>query len=61
MKTYLAVPFKDKEKAKNLGAKFDLVRKQWYVPDGVDLAKFLRWLPGVKVSKTIRQTLRQRV
>lgn len=43
MKTYLEIPYRDKEKAKALGAKFD--HAGWYCPDGVDLMLFKRWLP----------------
>jgi ribonuclease HI len=45
MKTYLSMPFKDKDRAKSLGARFDMARKQWFVPDGVDLSAFKEWLP----------------
>jgi exodeoxyribonuclease VII large subunit len=44
--TYLTVAFKDKEAAKALGAKWDGVRKQWFVPEGRDLAPFVTWLPA---------------
>lgn len=45
MRTYLQVPFAEKEAAKSLGARFDMSRKQWYCPDGIDLMTFKRWLP----------------
>ena len=45
VKTYLEVPFGDSGLAKAKGARFDLSRKCWYCPDGVDLMKFSRWLP----------------
>ncbi len=44
--TYLAVAFKDKDAAKALGARWDGVQRQWYVPDGRELTPFARWLPG---------------
>lgn len=42
-KTYLAVPFSEKEEAKDLGAKWDSVAKKWYVdrPDH----QCQKWLP----------------
>lgn len=40
---YLAVAFRDKDAAKALGAQFDLTRKAWYVPPGVDPAPFAAW------------------
>ena len=43
--TYLNVPFRDKDSAKALGARWDPARRQWYVPDGRELAPFASWLP----------------
>ncbi len=43
---YLTVPFPEKDAAKSLGAKWDGVQRQWYVPDGRDLAPFVAWLPA---------------
>jgi exodeoxyribonuclease VII large subunit len=42
--TYLTVPFKDKDTAKGLGAKWDPTQRQWYVPDGRELTPFSMWL-----------------
>ena len=44
-KTYLAVPYKDKEQAKKFGAKWDKENKLWYAPEGTDLKPLARWLP----------------
>jgi exodeoxyribonuclease VII large subunit len=44
--TYLTVTFKDKDAAKALGARWDAAQRQWYVPDGRDLAPFAVWLPA---------------
>lgn len=57
MRTNLEVPFEDKGKAQALGARWDAARRTWYVPDGVDAAKFLRWIPGLKVSKAVKKVL----
>ncbi len=43
--TYLDVPFRDKDSAKVLGARWDPVARLWYVPPGRDLAPFADWLP----------------
>ena len=43
---YLQVPFKDKEDAKQLGARWDRQAQAWYVPDGLDPARFSRWAGG---------------
>lgn len=41
-KTYLQVPFAEKDEAKALGARWDPTKKRWYVQDK-DLAPFARW------------------
>ena len=48
--TYLTVSFKDKDAAKSLGAKWDSAQRQWYVPDGRELAPFSVWLPTNSTS-----------
>jgi len=40
----LNVPFAEKEDAKRLGAKWDAAKKKWYVPQGVDVDAFSRWM-----------------
>jgi len=45
-RTYLAVPYAEKDDAKQLGAKWDRGAKAWYVPAGVDLDAFTPWLPA---------------
>ena len=44
--TYLQVPFRDKDSAKALGARWDPGQRQWYVPAGRELAPFAAWLPA---------------
>lgn len=43
--TYLITEFRDKDAVKSLGARWDPLRKQWYVPPGIDLTGFASWLP----------------
>jgi len=45
-RTYLAVPYAEKDDAKQLGAKWDRQAKAWYVPAGVELDAFTAWLPS---------------
>jgi len=45
-RTYLAVPFAEKDDAKALGARWDRQAKAWYVPAGVDPEAFSPWLPA---------------
>lgn len=42
--TYLNVPFSEKDEAKSLGARWDKNVKKWYVPAGVALEDFSRWM-----------------
>lgn len=41
---YLQVPFKEKDQAKALGARFDGERKQWFVPHGISPNAFAQWI-----------------
>jgi hypothetical protein len=43
-KTYLNVPFAEKDAAKALGARWDAAKKKWYVPSGVAAELFERWM-----------------
>lgn len=51
VKTFLAVPYKEKEQAKKLGAKWDKENKLWYAPEGTDLTPLAAWMPQDSVSK----------
>jgi hypothetical protein len=42
-KTYLNVPFAQKDAAKALGAKWDPANKKWYAPANTDIALFAKW------------------
>ncbi len=42
--TYLTVDYKDKDAAKALGARWDAAQRQWFVPEGRDLAPFAAWI-----------------
>ena len=44
--TDLHCPFAEKDIVKGLGARFDWKRKVWYVPAGIDIQPFERWLPA---------------
>jgi len=44
--TYLKVPFEANREVRSLGARFDSQVRQWYVPDGHELAPFNSWLPS---------------
>lgn len=44
-KTFLSVPYRDKNEAKSLGARWDKEAKSWYAPVGADLNKFEKFMP----------------
>ena len=56
--TYLTVDFKEKDAAKALGARWDSGQRQWYVPEGQELAPFVRWLPD-SISNSTTAVARQ--
>ncbi|MFA5983512.1 MAG: DUF5710 domain-containing protein [Methylococcaceae bacterium] len=41
---YLNVPYKDKDAAKALGARWDALNKKWYINADKDISLFGRWL-----------------
>ncbi|MEX3547661.1 MAG: zincin-like metallopeptidase domain-containing protein [Burkholderia sp.] len=49
-KTFINVPFKQKDEAKALGAKWDRQEQSWYVPAGVDPAPFAKWAQGAATA-----------
>lgn len=44
MRVDLKVPYKQKEQAKGLGARWDPARQVWYVENRDDLSPFLKWM-----------------
>lgn len=48
--TYLNVPYKERETAKALGARWDPDVRQWYVPPGRDVSLFAGWLDNASPS-----------
>ena len=47
---YLKVPFREKDQAKALGARWDAGALSWYVPPGLEISSFSKWLPAEQVS-----------
>jgi hypothetical protein len=43
-KQYFYCSYHEKDICKSLGAKWDFIQKQWYIPAGVDNTKFSKWL-----------------
>ena len=46
MTTFLITAYKDRERVKALGARWDAVNKRWFVPEGLSLVPFAAWLPA---------------
>ncbi|MFM2134481.1 MAG: hypothetical protein RL156_1762 [Bacteroidota bacterium] len=46
MRVDLNVPYAEKESAKRLGARWDAIKKTWYVIDAVELWPFMKWMPA---------------
>ena len=40
----LKVSFSEKDQAKSLGARWNAESKHWYIPQGLDVAPFQKWL-----------------
>lgn len=41
---YIDVPISEKEVAKVLGARWDRLKRSWFVPSGIDMTLFARWV-----------------
>lgn len=53
-KIYLNVPFAQKDEAKELGARWDAIKKKWFVPTGKDVTLFARWQTESGVEESPR-------
>lgn len=49
-KLLIDVPYKQKDDAKALGAKWDRQEQSWYVPAGVDAEPFAKWAQGSAIT-----------
>lgn len=50
--TYIHCPYEEKDAAKALGARWDVSKRMWYVPDSLDISLFKQWLnPQTKTAK----------
>jgi len=60
-KVYINVPFKEKDEAKSLGARWDRKEQSWYVPAGVgiDTARFEKWAQGAATPAVEAKPIQQ--
>ena len=49
-KTFIQVPYREKDEAKALGAKWDRQEQSWYVPAGVAAGPFAKWAQGAATA-----------
>ena len=52
-RTYLAVPYAERHEAKALGARWDAVKKAWYVGSEADREKIAKWEPKHQPAPTL--------
>jgi putative DNA primase/helicase len=52
-RTYLAVPYAERHEAKALGARWDAVKKAWYVGPEADREKIAKWEPNHQPAPTL--------
>ncbi|MBT3065240.1 DUF5710 domain-containing protein [Rhodoferax sp. U11-2br] len=50
MRINLVTPFAEKDAVKALGARWDAVKKCWYIVDVADLSPFTRWIPNLDAA-----------
>ncbi len=56
---YINVPYKEKDEAKALGARWDRQQQSWYVPAGVDTAPFSKWEQGAATAAVVPEVAPQ--
>src|SRR6202140_4685558 len=52
-RTYLAVPYAERHEAKAVGARWDAVKKAWYVDSEADREKIAKWEPKHQPAPTL--------
>ncbi|MDD5706000.1 MAG: zincin-like metallopeptidase domain-containing protein, partial [Kiritimatiellae bacterium] len=58
-KAYILVPYREKEEARALGAKWDRREQSWYIPAGADPVPFDKWARDVRQAAAEGQGERQ--
>ena len=51
-KIYLNIPFKEKDEARALGARWDRQKQSWFIPTGNDPALFTKWERNASVEQS---------
>ena len=55
-RTYLKVPYREKDQAKALGALWDRQEGAWYVAPGKDVKPFAKWVTTLVPAETLKKT-----
>lgn len=50
MRVDLVAPFDEKDAVKALGARWDSVKRIWYIVNVPDLTPFMRWIPNMDTA-----------
>lgn len=50
MRVDLVAPFDEKDAVKALGARWDSVKRLWYIVNVPDLTPFMRWIPNADAA-----------
>ena len=53
-KTYINVPFREKDEAKGLGAIWDRGQRSWHIPSGVNPSLFSKWTQASELMATVQ-------
>lgn len=53
MRVDLVAPFEEKDAVKALGARWDSVKRIWYVVNVPDLTPFMRWIPNLEAATNV--------
>jgi Domain of unknown function (DUF5710) len=58
-RSYLNVPYAEKDLAKQLGAKWDTTKKKWFIPLGVEPTNFEKWtIENNSFSQSVAQSVK---
>ena len=56
---YINCPYSEKDECKKLGARWDIDKRRWYIPAGLDTEPFKKWIDASSIieKKKIQQEL----
>ena len=48
---YINCPYNEKDECKQLGARWDIDKRQWYIPAGLNTEPFQKWIDASSIKK----------